>query len=126
MRPAWRGPRPAAAPGPAPGRAGQHGAVGVGGELARGVLAAEHAHGVGGGAQERDAARLARLHKVHILAQEAVPWVHCAAPAHAGARGQLWRRAGAAATGARSGRPAQGLSPLRRRFLIWQAGTMPD
>ena len=45
------------------------------------VLAAEHAHGVCSGPQEGNALALQRLNKVDVLAQEAIAWMTCLAPA---------------------------------------------
>ena len=50
--------------------------------LPRGVLAAEHAHGVRGGANEGNAALLQGTEEIRVLAQEAVAWVACHTPAH--------------------------------------------
>ena len=50
--------------------------------LPRGVLAAEHAHGVRGGANKGNAALLQGAEEVRVLAQEAVAWVACHTPAH--------------------------------------------
>ena len=59
----------------------QHGNIRALCKFSSGVLAAEHAHGVCGGAQEGNALALQRLHKVHVLAEEAVPGMACLAPA---------------------------------------------
>ena len=48
--------------------------------LPRGVLAAEHAHGVRSGAHEGNAALLQGAEEVRVLAQEAVAWVACHTP----------------------------------------------
>lgn len=65
----------------ASGHAWQDRDIGTLGKFARGVFAAEHAHGGGRGAQECDSSFLARLHKLRVLTQEAIAWVHCLAPA---------------------------------------------
>ncbi len=59
----------------------QHWHISALGKLSRCVLAAEHAHGVCGGAQEGNALALERLDKVHILAEKAVSRMARLAPA---------------------------------------------
>lgn len=61
-------------------------------KLSSSVLAAEHAHGLCSGAQEGNALALQRLHKVHILAEEAVSGMACLAPACMGEALELFPR----------------------------------
>ena len=48
--------------------------------LPRGVLAAEHAHGVCSGAHKGNAALLQGAEEVRVLTQEAIAWVACYTP----------------------------------------------